>query len=113
MTQILDDKAAHNARSGSRWRRRSQRFLQHHPLCEWCKRGGRITASEVSHHVEPWRNDRTALHMGELVALCKQCHDRDAQYAEHADARGFSRAVGADGWPIDPRHPVNQASKGE
>jgi 5-methylcytosine-specific restriction enzyme A len=113
MTQILDDKAAENARTGSRWRKRSKRFLHDNPLCAWCLKDGRVTASEVSHHAERWNNDRTKLMMGDLVALCRQCHDSRAQYAEKADERGFSRAIDASGFPIDPRHPFNQASDGE
>ena len=38
-------------------------------------------------------------------ALCKSHHD-GAKQSE--DRRGYSTAVGADGWPLDPRHPVNR-----
>jgi hypothetical protein len=42
---------------------------------------------------------------GPFITLCKQCHDGDAQQQERI---GFSKAIGLDGWPTDPRHPCNR-----
>ena len=37
-----------------------------------------------------------------LEAACKQCHDGRHQSAERM---GYSDQIGADGLPVDPRHP--------
>ena len=39
-----------------------------------------------------------------LESVCKQHHDGEIQSEE---CLGFSKRVGADGWPVDPRHPEN------
>ncbi|WP_226576528.1 HNH endonuclease [Acuticoccus sediminis] len=40
-----------------------------------------------------------------LQTLCQPCHDSAKQSEE---ARGYSSEIGADGFPIDPRHPANR-----
>jgi hypothetical protein len=41
---------------------------------------------------------------GELQSLCKFHHDSAKQQEEKM---GYRSDIGADGWPMDPRHPVN------
>jgi hypothetical protein len=41
---------------------------------------------------------------GELMSLCKRCHDSRKRYME---INGFAPDVGLDGWPSDPLHPAN------
>ena len=82
----------------ARWRRRRQRQLKLRPLCAWCEKRGQVTEATVAHHTEPHRGDRVKFWTGELVSLCKKCHDIDAQRIEKG---GRPRAViGDDGWPI-------------
>jgi 5-methylcytosine-specific restriction endonuclease McrA len=38
-------------------------------------------------------------------SLCVECHNRHKQAEE---LHGYSTALGADGWPLDPRHPANK-----
>ena len=42
---------------------------------------------------------------GALQSLCKACYDSTKQTEER---RGYSREVGTDGFPLDPRHPGNR-----
>ncbi len=86
-----------------RWRRRRRMQLAEHPLCEMCLRDKRIVAAEVVDHVEPHRGDKTKFWIGAVSSLCKQHHNRTKQQIE---TRGFSQAIGDDGWPTDPNHPV-------
>lgn len=57
------------------WPRISKRFIAAHPLCEVCKREGRITAAEEVHHIIPLANGGTH-NESNLMALCKECHSR-------------------------------------
>ena len=41
----------------------------------------------------------------ECEALCKQCHDGPTQSKER---RGYDKTIGADGYPIDEKHPANR-----
>ncbi len=92
-----------------RWRTRRARQLQDEPLCRTCQRLGRTTAATVADHIIPHRGDVTLFFEGALQSLCDEepfrCHSRVKQREE---ALGFNPAVGADGFPIDPRHPANQ-----
>src|SRR5262245_58464266 len=45
----------------------------------------------------------------ELQSLCKLRHESAKKREE---ARGYSTAIGADGWPVDPRHPVYSRGPG-
>ncbi len=59
----------------------------------------------------PHRGDRKLFwDSGNWQSLCKKCHDKHKQREER---RGYSAAVGADGWPSDPRHPANREKKEE
>ena len=89
----------HEWYSHARWRKKRGRQLQLDPLCAWCERRGLVTAAEVAHHVEPHRGDRVKFWNGELVSLCKECHDSDAQRIERGGKP--KQTIGADGWPIE------------
>jgi len=41
--------------------------------------------------------------LGALQSLCAHCHSSTKAIVEK---RGHDPAIGADGWPIDPRHPI-------
>lgn len=79
--------------------------LRKDPLCRKCKALGYDRSATIADHVEPHRGDLYAFLHNELQSLCKQCHD-SAKQSE--DVRGYDKTVGLDGWPDDPRHPVNQ-----
>lgn len=86
------------------WKLRRQRQLARVSWCEPCKRAGRSRIATIANHKIPHRGDRELFFRGELESACKQCHDQAIQREE---LEGFSREVGGDGWPSDPKHPFN------
>ena len=67
--------------------------------------GRKHKRSAVVDHKQPHRGDRSLFFAsGNLWSLCKRCHDSPKQALEK---RGYSKAIGPDGWPIDKAHPVN------
>jgi hypothetical protein len=86
-----------------RWKRMARHQLRVQPLCEWCLREGRVTAARVCDHVEPHHGDVNKFWLGKLQSLCRNCHESRKKFRE---LNGYDRDVGADGLPLDPRHPV-------
>lgn len=60
----------------------------------------------IVHHKRPHKGDRR-LFFDETncEVTCKPCHDGEVQSAER---RGYSAAIGSDGWPLDSAHPANR-----
>ena len=63
------------------WRDLRTRKLHDQPLCEHCRREGRLTPATEVHHAVPVETARTAEGMrrlmfapGNLVSLCHDCH---------------------------------------
>jgi hypothetical protein len=88
----------------ARWQQLRQAQLAREPLCRRCTRAGRVKAATVVHHEERHDGDPVKFYASPLESLCKHHHDAEAQQQE---AIGYSTTIGPDGWPIDPRHPVN------
>src|SRR5436190_24209431 len=63
----------------------------------------------IADHVEPHKGDQQKFFFGELQSLCKLHHESAKKREE---ARGYSTRIGADGWPVDPRHPVYSRGRG-
>lgn len=60
----------------SRWRRARKRFLAAHPLCEKCRKQGKLVKAYVVDHIIPHRGDEKLFwDEGNWQALCKNCHD--------------------------------------
>lgn len=94
----------------SAWRKGRILFLAQHPLCERCQARGRITAANVVNHRKPHKGDIALFFAtSNWEATCKACHDSDIQSEERT---GFSKRIGADGWPADERHPANRSPGG-
>jgi 5-methylcytosine-specific restriction protein A len=74
------------------------------PWCEPCKRLGKSRPATIANHKIPHRGDRELFFRGALESACKNCHDQAIQREEH---EGFSRDIGDDGWPVDPKHLFN------
>lgn len=92
-----------------RWERIRADTLRRDPHCQRCKREGRgLVPSTVCNHVVPHEGDVGKFWKGPFEGVCAPCHDRDIQLEER---EGYSRHIGADGWPTDDRHPVNQGSR--
>lgn len=78
--------------------------LAKEPLCRMCAAKGKTTAATVVDHIKPHRGDLyTFADPDNLQSLCKTCHDSEKQSDE---IRGYSKACGIDGWPLDPEHPM-------
>jgi len=59
------------------WRKARALFLAQHPLCEECRKEGRLTPATVVDHIIPHRGDRTLFwDKRNWQPLCKDCHDR-------------------------------------
>jgi len=73
-----------------------------------CKDEGKITPATVVDHIVPHRGCEVRFFDYENTqSLCKAHHDSAKQFAER---RGFSKAVGVDGVPLDPLHPANRSA---
>lgn len=91
------------------WKHLRKAKLQRNPLCERCMIGGYVEQATVVHHKIPHKGNRQLFYdIENLQSLCKPHHDGEAQAEE---MMGFSTAVDVDGWPIDPRHPVNKRAR--
>ena len=93
------------------WLRLRAAQLQAHPLCSMCSEVGRVTVATVVDHIKPHRGDWSLFSdPSNLQSLCDErpwlCHSSMKQAHERG---GFSGAVDAKGWPMDPRHRANRA----
>jgi len=89
----------------SRWRKRSDFHLHNFPTCAACERQGIIIEATVSHHINEHRDGDNELlfWFGPLESLCANCH---LKVHGRPAMRGYSKAIGADGYPIDTiNHP--------
>ena len=60
-------------RYGRAWKRIRGRYIRAHPLCERCKKNGKITPAEEVHHIKPLAHGGTN-DESNLMSLCKRCH---------------------------------------
>ena len=90
--------------SDPRWRRlRAEVLARAHYRCQRCS--VRAKRLDVDHVIPIVDAPELAFARSNLVALCQGCH-RVADARRQADKqRGYSLDAGADGWPVDPRHP--------
>lgn len=96
MPHPMTKQQEHAARGGRPWMRISRAIRRERPLCELCDKEGRITASELVHHIDHVNRDKDRLlHVapGRLLSLCRHCHDR-------VHGRNTRPVIGIDGWPI-------------
>jgi hypothetical protein len=70
-----------------------------------CSRAGLRTRATIVDHLRAHRGSHELFFAySNTQSLCEHHHNATKQAEE---ARGYSAAVGADGMPIDPRHPFN------
>ena len=62
-------------RYGRAWKRIRDRYIKAHPLCEECKKAGRVTPAQEVHHIMPLSKGGTNVDSN-LMSLCKPCHSR-------------------------------------
>ena len=86
-----------------RWKQRRLAQLREHPLCCMCASHGHVSVATVADHVSPHRGEWNAFWLTPLQSLCAPCHSGLKQSEE---TLGYSKSIGVDGWPLDPKHPV-------
>jgi 5-methylcytosine-specific restriction enzyme A len=76
-----------------------------HQRCGTILTSGRTNPrSAVVHHKTPHKGNLDLFfNPDNLVSVCKACHDGPIQSQE---ALGYDKAIGEDGWPVDPNHPA-------
>lgn len=60
-------------RYGRAWKRIRDRHIAQNPLCEVCKKNGKLTPVEEVHHIVPLSQGGTH-EDSNLMSLCKACH---------------------------------------
>jgi hypothetical protein len=100
---MQDRRALQKLYGSERWRKRAKHQLRCEPWCRSCAVRGETIVAIVADHISPHRGDVNQFWCGPLQSLCRPCHDGGKKFAEH---RGFDNAIGADGMPLDPRHPL-------
>jgi 5-methylcytosine-specific restriction enzyme A len=83
------------------WKNRRAHQLLVEPLCVLCEAEGRVTGATVADHFPAHDGDFNAFVRGPLRSLCAPCHD-NLQGFTH---KSYQPDIGADGYPLDPRHP--------
>lgn len=86
----------------ARWDKARLIYLRQNPLCalHWAK--GQIVQAKIVDHIVPHRGDQKLFwDQTNWQPMCEPCHNSHKQSEEKL---GYSKEIGADGWPIDPRY---------
>lgn len=90
----------------AQWQALRAQRLGLEPLCRCCAAKGLVVPASVADHIKPHRGDIALFFdINNTQSLCAPCHDIDKG---HIEAHGFSKAIGADGYPTDPKHPMHR-----
>ena len=65
--------SATRKRYGRTWKRIRDKYIAVHPICEECKKSGRLTAAAEVHHINPLSKGGTHSESN-LMSLCASCH---------------------------------------
>lgn len=57
-----------------RWTKLSRRWREQHPLCEECRRNGKIAAAECVDHIVPFPICQDFFDESNLQSLCARCN---------------------------------------
>jgi 5-methylcytosine-specific restriction enzyme A len=93
--------------SFQQWKNIRAHQLRAKLLCVICEAEGRLTVATVADHHPAHEGDFNAFILGPLRSLCSQCHDNLQPRFKHKPYD--SKAIGADGFPLDPAHPFNKS----
>jgi AAA domain/HNH endonuclease len=87
-----------------RWEKVRKQYLQRYPLCRMCQHNGHVTAAKVVDHIVPHQGNRDPLFWDEnnFQSLCLNCHN---SIKKQIDIKGWARAYGVDGLPINGHQP--------
>jgi 5-methylcytosine-specific restriction endonuclease McrA len=96
----------HHLYKSARWKALRELRLGEEPLCRFCMARKKIVPASVVDHVKPHKGDDALFFdFNNTQSLCASCHNSAKQSEERL---GYSKEIGLDGWPVDPRHPSNQ-----
>ena len=84
--------------------------MKMHPLCVMCLENKIVNEARVADHIIPHNGNQQLFWYGRLQSLCHQHHSGSKR---QLDCTGFASDIGADGFPIDARHPFNTLPKRE
>ena len=90
-------------RYGRAWKRIRDRYITAHPLCEECKREGKLTPAAEVHHILPLSRGGTH-DESNLMALCTPCHsaitarDGDRWPSRQGESNLYSFLSGQRAW---------------
>src|SRR3954454_5451540 len=76
-----------------RWKKRSARQLQQHPLCVMCLNKGLVIPARVADHIKKHNGDPQMFWLGALQSLCAECLSSSKRELE---AKGFVNDIGSD-----------------
>ena len=76
--RIYDDRRGSPSKRGydSSWTKFRSWFLSRNPLCEMCKKEGKLTPANEVHHVKPLSEGGDRLNEANCMALCHSCHSK-------------------------------------
>jgi 5-methylcytosine-specific restriction protein A len=89
-----------------RWKTVAHHQLGEHPFCALCATRGLAVPATVVDHIEHHGGDWNRFWSMPLQSLCKPCHDGPKKL-------GYSKEIGLDGWPVDPKHPIYQYERAQ
>ena len=80
---------------GYSWQKRRTAFLRGHPLCEECRKRGRITPATDVDHIRPHKGDPELFwDWDNLQALCHECHSKKTAREDGGFGNGIRRGSG-------------------
>lgn len=91
----------HRRGYGTAWDKLRLQKLADQPLCEPCKRVGRVTAATAVDHIKPKAKGGTD-DWDNLQSICESCHKAKTSRDQGHKPR---REIGPDGEPLDPSDP--------
>lgn len=75
--------------TSGRWRKVRSLKLSADPLCEECKRQGRIKEASMVDHIVPIKKGGARLDMDNLQSLCRPCHNRKTATEHNSSVRNY------------------------
>ena len=73
-----DDTRATPAERGydSQWKKFRKIYVAAHPLCAMCEARGKLTRTEIVHHIVPLEENGSKYDEDNLISICFNCHEK-------------------------------------
>ena len=69
--------------NSTKWRKFRRLYIVDNPLCEECKRNGKVTEGKDIDHITPIRFGGEPFDFDNLQTLCKTCHNKKSGREAH------------------------------